>query len=509
MKKTVILAILDGWGIGRNDRTNPIYTAGLKNIPYFKNNFPTAALQAAGIAVGLPWEEAGNSETGHLNIGAGKIIYQNFPRISLSLRDESFFKNEVFKEAFSHAKQNSGIVHLAGLLSSSNIDSSLEHLLALIKFTESEGADYRLHLFSDGMDSPQRSALSLIEKLPHPEKISSLSGRFYAMDKDEHWDRIKKAYDAIIGKAPIAKDLKSHLENNYSRNLSDEYINPALLGENPRSVKNGDSLIFFNFKEDGCHEIAMPFLLDDFSWFEKTSFNNLFIVTMTAYGNDLKAKIAFPPEKSASPLSKVISDAGFTQLKIAETEKYSQIAYFFNGLREESFKNEYRVFIPSNSVPHREEYPAMRAEEITARAIQSINESAFGFILINYANGDAIGHTGNFSAVEKTVFVVDEEIGKLAKTSLESDSVLVVVGSHGNCEYLVNPFTGVPETENTKNPVPFYLIGKKFEKSKDSLFTEENKTIGLLSDVAPTILELLEISKPKEMTGESLLKYLL
>lgn len=511
MKKTAVLVILDGWGVGKKDQNNPLHSVNPENLNYLKRNFPAGSLQAAGIAVGLPWGEPGNSEIGHLSIGAGKIIYQSYPKISLAVKNGEFFKNEKILEAFKNAKERNSDVHFVGLLSSANIESSFEHLEALIKMAIQEKISYNLHLFTDGKDISPRSTSSLLAKLPDLTKISSLSGRFYAMDEDENWDRVEKVYKTLTGQNKISKTSEEALNDIYKRNLSDEYLEPTLIGNNPKVIKENDSVIFFNFSEDSSYELASSFSDSSFKEFPTLSLKNLSIVTFSDYGLDSSPLIAFEKDSVSSPLSKVIADCGKTQIKIGENLKYYSLSYFLNGFNEKPFSNEYRVFVPSNSTPHQDQFPKMRAEEITARAIQSINENVFDLIIINYANFDIIGHSGNLAAARDTVIAVDNEIGKIINSAISSNSPVILVGSHGKIEEMVDPKTGLPETSNTKNFVPFILVDNQFKKAKSEteVIMEDSSTIGLLSDVAPTILEILNIEKPVEMSGQSLLKYLI
>jgi len=508
-KRTIILVILDGWGIGEPDESNPIHVVNPSNINYLKANFPAGVLQASGISVGLPWGEEGNSEVGHLNLGAGKIIYQYYPRITLAIRDNSFFKSQALKAAFEHAQKNNSAVNLIGLLSEGNVHSSFEHLIALIQFAEKEKiSKLNLHLFTDGRDSPPNSALGLLSRLPKQAKLASLSGRFYAMDREDHWDRTQKVYSVLTGEGPITKDIEAHIKKTYERKLSDEFIEPALAGS---GIKDNDALIFFNFREDRIRQLAAAFIDKQFKNFPVKSFNNLYIATMTQYNDEFKVPVAFPPEKIETCLGKVLSDKGKTQLRIAETQKYPHITYFFNGMREKPFKNEYRILIPSRSIVRQDEHPEMMANEVTTRAIESISEGVFDFILVNYANPDIIAHTGNYKACLKAVRVIDEQIDQLVKTVLEHNAVLIITSDHGNIERLFNPLTGLPETQHDPSPAPIYLVGKEFMRPRTEveIRRSEKENTGILADVAPTILELMAISKPKEMTGQSLLKALL
>jgi len=509
-KRTIILVILDGWGIGEPDESNPIHVVNPSNINYLKANFPAGVLQASGISVGLPWGEEGNSEVGHLNLGAGKIIYQYYPRITLAIRDNSFFKSQALKAAFEHAQKNNSAVNLIGLLSEVNVHSSFEHLIALIQFAEKEKiSKLNLHLFTDGRDSPPNSALGLLSRLPKQAKLASLSGRFYGMDREGHWERTQKAYSVLVGEGPITDNIENHIKKTYERKFSDEFVEPIRISAEG-SIKDNDALIFFNFREDRIRQIASAFINPQFKNFPTKSLNNLYIATMTQYDDEFKVPVAFPPEKIETCLGKVLSDKGKTQLRIAETQKYPHITYFFNGMREEPFKNEYRILIPSRSIIRQDEHPEMMANEVTTRAIESISEGVFDFILINYANSDIIAHTGNYEACLRVVRIIDEQIDKLIKATLECNAILIITSDHGNIEKLFNPLTGLPETQHDPSPVPVYLVAKEFMRSRTEaeIRRSEKENTGILADVAPTILELMAISKPKEMTGQSLLRFL-
>lgn len=513
-KHSVILIILDGWGIGNPDFTNPIHTVNPPNINYIKSNFPSGALQASGIAVGLPWGEEGNSEVGHLNMGAGKILYQNYPRITLSIRDGSFFLNKVLNDAFQHAKENNSNVNLIGLLTEANVHASFEHLEALIQFAEKENFPkerLNLHLITDGRDSPPKSAMELIERLPDKNQLASISGRYYTMDRDNHWDRIKLSYNMLIGNGPITDDFEAHIKKTYEKNLNDEYVLPTLIGPKKRAIQENDSIIFFNFREDRMKEIVKTFIDKDFDKFETKKFSNLHVITMIGYDTSFTVPIISPPDNIETPLSKVLSDNGKNQWRIAETEKYAHITYFFNGQREEPFPNEYRVLIPSKTEFKYDQHPEMRAEEITTRLLEAIQEKAYDFILVNFANADIIAHTGNFKATVEAIKILDEEIGKIMKTALDNDAYLLITADHGNAERLINPQTGEAETKHDASPVPIYLIANEFkrERSPEEVRQGEKAPVGVLADIGPTILELMGVPKPKEMSAQSLLELLL
>ncbi len=508
-KRTVVLIVLDGWGIGLDNFTNPIYIADLENINHIKSNYLMGSLQASGIAVGLPWGEEGNSEVGHLTIGAGKIFYQHFPRITLSIRNGNFFQNKVLLEALNHAVKNQSAVNLMGMLAESNAHSSLEHLLTLIEFSQKIGIKkINLHLFSDGKDSTPKSILKLLETIEDkPVKLATLSGRYYAMDRDRHWERTQQVYDILLGKGSPVTDIKEHINNQYKRDLTDEYLEPTIVGPEINSIKDNDSIIFFNYREDNIRQIASPFASKDFKEFPIIPLKNIYLATMTQYSDKFDANVMFPPEKIENPLGVVLEKNDKLQLRIAETEKYAHVTYFFNGLKDTPLKNEYRILVPSRNLARHDEHPEMMAEEISNRIMQSIEDGNIDFILANFANADIIAHTGNFNAAVEAVKVIDSEIGKIVKTALARDGIVIITSDHGNVEQMINPQTGLPERKHDPNLVPVYLVGKEFAKSKNKseISRIENEAVGILSDVAPTVLELLKITKPAEMSGESLI----
>lgn len=504
--------ILDGWGIGRNDESNPIYIVKPQAFKWLHENYPVTSLQASGISVGLPWGEVGNSEVGHLTIGAGKVIYQYYPRIVMSVSDGSFFKNETLLAACNHAKKNNAAINFAGLLSKGNVHASLDHLHALIKLAKDSGVSrIKLHLFADGKDMPPHTVKELLATLPQ-EMIATVTGRYFAMDREENWDLTKDAYNCLVnGEGMMVKEsFDTVLEKNYARGLTEEFLPPLRFGGPEMNIEDNDALFFFNFREDSIRQIAESFIAKEFDKFPRKEFSNLFVASMTRYKETFSVPIAFPPETIDRPLGKVLSEAGQTQLRLAESYKYAHVTYFFNGYQEPPYKNEYRVLVPSESIPHPDEHPAMMAPAITDRLLQAIQGQAFDFILVNYANPDTIGHTGNYDAAQETVRVLDVEIGKVLQVAVHQDITLIITSDHGNLEEVINPMTGRMETQHDPNPVPFYLVGDRFRGKR---FSNQNnlgqETTGILSDVAPTILDIMGIPKPEEMIGESLLKNLL
>ena len=516
-KRTVVLIITDGWGIGRDDPTNPVYIAKPKTINYIKANYLSGSLQASGIAVGLPWNEEGNSEVGHLTIGAGKVLYQHYPRITLAIEDKSFFDNKVLTAAFNHAIKNKSAVNLIGVLSEGNIHASIEHLVALVDAAKKKKVPLiKLHLFADSKDSPPKGFLKLLDNLNQQigksptVKLASLSGRYFSMDRDHHWDRTKEAYDALLGEKELNQDLTAYINHQYERGLKDDFIAPTCLGEELNPIRDKEAIIFFNYREDSIRQIAAPFTLKDFKEFKTIPLKNIYLVTMTNYSEHFKAQVAFPAEKVINPLGKVLADNNKIQLRVAETEKYAHVTYFFNGFKDKLFKNEFRILIPSRNIIHHDEHPEMMASEISNRIIQAIEEKEVDFIVGNFASPDIIAHTGNFDAAIEAIKVVDDQLDKIMKAALAHNAILIITADHGNIERMINPLTGKVETKHDTSPVPFYLIGQEFKRAKTPATVRkiENETIGMLSDIAPTILGLMKIKKPPEMTGQNLFNQL-
>jgi 2,3-bisphosphoglycerate-independent phosphoglycerate mutase len=525
MKKVCVLIVLDGWGIGPHDDSNPIYRAKTPTVNYFKKNYPMMSLQAAGIAVGLPWGEPGNSEVGHLTLGTGRIIYQHYPRISLAVRNGEFFKNLALNDAFDYAQKTGGAVHILGLLSSGNVHSSYEHLQALIQIASlKKPTNLYFHLFTDGRDSPPQSGRGLVQKFLTDLKkagvgqLASLSGRYYALDRSQKWQNTKQIYDLITkGVARTENDVNKIFDTYYGRKLSDAYIEPTIISDPQKPqelpiIKDGDSLIFFDFREDSIRQIVEPFVLDNFSEFECLPFKNLKVTTMTEYDPNFKVAVAFRLEKITQSLTAVLNEKNLKQLKIAETEKYYHLTFFFNGLTDKVFSNEFRILIPSKETPRFDEAPEMRAPEITERLIAALKEDTYDFIAVNYANPDTLAHTGNYDAVLKGIEIVDRELGQVYKIVEKVGATLIVTADHGNAEKLYDTTSGERETSHNIYPVPFYLIDEKFklkkERNEEEIYRLEQTTDGVICDVAPTILELMDIPAPAEMTGKSLIKYL-
>jgi len=517
--KPIILAILDGWGIGSENQTNAIYAARTPNITKAEVLYPHCSLQSSAMAVGLPWKEAGNSEVGHLIIGSGRIIYQYLPRISMDIENGDFFKNSAFLKTIDHVKKFNSTLHLMGLISSGNVHSYLEHVYGLLELARQNNVEnLRLHLFTDGKDAPQKEGIkvisTLIEKLKNPNwKIASIVGRYYGMDRNHNWDKTEIAYNLITqGIGEKTQNPIETIKNYYQQDITDTYLGPMVI-DPTGYAKNNDAIIFWDFREDSARQLTEAFVKKDFNKFKKTPIDNLFFCTMTEYEKDLGVEVAYPSIKIKNHLTEVLNDHQKRILKVAETEKYAHVTYFFNGGKEESCPNETRKLIASKIVTHYDEFPEMQADKITQEIISGI-ENKFDLIVANYSNADMIGHTGNLKSVIRAIKFIDKAIEPLIKSAAKGDCVLIITADHGNAEQMINPQTGEPKTEHTLNPVPFYLIGKEFKIGKSAFakasadkYSFETPE-GMLSDIAPTILALMQIPQPPEMTGESLLEVL-
>ena len=498
MNPLVVLIILDGWGIGRPDPSNPIHLADLKNFKWLEANFPVTSLQASGISVGLPWGETSNSEVGHLTIGSGKVVYQYFPRIILSIREGSFFKNQALVGAFDHARKNNSAVNVVGLLTKGNVHASVEHLKALIQMGEQEKIRVKLHLFSDGKDTPPHSFDEYIRYVP-TDKLVTLIGRYYAMDHNGNYKLTKKAYDTLVGQeGEIVSDYKESIQHVYNQNLTEEFLPPVrFTSEIP--ISDGESLIFFNFREDGMRQLSEAFILDNFDKFAVKKFQNLHIVTMTSYEDQFNVPVAFLPDNVSAPLGKVISDHGLTQMRLSETYKYAHVTYFFNGGIEKPFRGEDRILIPSPKVSSYDKAPEMSTPLIAKKLLEIVNNKLYSLVVVNFANADMVAHTGNIEATVSAVKSIDYHLGILVNTVLSAGGGLIITADHGNAEEMISLKTGQPDTEHNLSPVPAVFIFKELQGINQQL------PQGLLADISPTVLSVLQIPKPSQMTGRSLL----
>ncbi len=521
--RPVVLLILDGWGVAAPGPGNPLAAADTPYMDEIVNTFPTVLVCASGEAVGLSWGEMGNSEVGHLTIGAGKIFYQTLPRINLAIQKEEFSKNEVFVEAAEHAKKNGSTFHIMGILSPGNVHGSDEHIYELLKFAKAQGlSDVVVHVFTDGRDTKFNAGIEFMQNLLAKMqeigvgRVGSVSGRYYAMDRDNRWDRIEKAYQALIGQGEkTGEDPVRVIEESYAAEVFDEELIPTTIvkgGQPVGPIKDGDAVIFSNYRPDRARQITKALTVPSFSKFERTYMSNLYMGTMAEYEKGLPVKVAFPPEIVEMCLARAISDAGLKQLHIAETEKYAHVTFFLNGMREEPFPGEERVIIPSPRVSSYDQAPEMSTPKITDRIIQEIEKGEFDIIIANFANADMVGHTGAAEATKVGAETIDRCIGKIVNSILPRGGACVITADHGNGEEVVNLQTGEMDKEHSTNPVPFIVIGEKWRGQSApaggeiiggdlSLLTP----VGMLADTAPTILKILGVTQPEDMTGSPLI----
>lgn len=504
MSKPIVLAIMDGVGFSRETEGNAFALAKKPNLQKISENFLGTTLRASGIEVGVPWGEVGSSEVGHTNLGAGLVIYQNYPRISLAIENGSFFKIPVWDEVIKKPA-----VHLIGLATNSGIHAHIDHLLALIKMLAKKKyqGEVFIHIFTDGEDAPPRSAGTFVEMIEKEMasmklgKIASVTGRYWAMDRNKNWDNTNRAIACLTkSKGVTAKSASEAIKNSYDKNIEDELIEPTVIIDQKNNpvglLKNGDAAIFFNFRPDRARQLTEAL----------NKISGLFLVTMTQYEDNYKGAVAFPPQYITQPLAKVISDAGKSQLHVAESEKYAHATYFFNGGIETPFPKEDRITIPSPSVTSYDQKPEMAAYEITEKILLALQKQKYDFIVVNFANGDMVGHTGNLKAASKAIEVIDECVGKIAAAVLAQDGSMLITADHGNCEEMVNPETKQIDTEHSTNPVPLWIVGNAYRAPDKPAIPPGAEPAGILADVAPTILEIMQLSQPKEMTGKSLLR---
>lgn len=510
-KRPLLLMILDGWGYSPEEKGNAIAMANTKNLDRLVQEYPDTMLTASGEAVGLPEGQMGNSEVGHLNIGAGRVVYQDLTRINRDIANGDFFKNPVLLEAIKSAKEKGSDLHLMGLFSYGGVHSHMNHMRALIEFAKKEGLDrIYIHTFLDGRDVPPRAALEDMKE--HVKfcdstgcaKTATVSGRYYAMDRDKRWERTQKAYDALtLGVGFKAKDPVSAVAEGYERGEDDEFIKPTIMvderGEPVTTIKENDSVIFFNFRPDRARQLTYAFINEDFDGFERKVRPSVHYVCMTEYDEKLTVPIAFPPEELKNTLGEVLSKAGIKQLRIAETEKYAHVTFFFNGGVEKQNEGEERCLIPSPKVATYDLKPEMSAYEVTEELIRRIDSDAYDVIILNLANMDMVGHTGIMEAAIRAVEVVDDCVGTITDHLLQKGGEAMIMADHGNAEKMVDYCTpeGCVHTAHTSNPVRFVYVTEK----KDIRLSK-----GSLPDVSPTILDVLGIGQPEEMTGHSLIE---
>lgn len=521
--RPAVLVMMDGFGIAPDSEGNGVSRA---KMPFFNElikRYPVVTLRASGEAVGLMWGEMGNSEVGHLTAGTGRVFYQSLPRIERAIKDQSFFQNEAFLKIINHTKQSGGTLHLMGILSSGKVHGYDAHCHALLDLAKQQGvSDVAIHAFLDGRDTLYNSGINFIEALEAKMKavklgrLASMSGRFYAMDRDNRWDRIEKAYNAIVlgQSAQTAENASEILKASYAKEVYDEEFPPTVMtkkGQPLATVKPGDGVIFFNFRPDRAREIARAFVLPTFDKFPRKFVENVAFVSMMELESGLPSEIAFPPIDIKNCLAEVLSASGLVQLHIAETEKYAHVTFFFNGMKEEAFPNEDRVIIPSPKVPSYDAEPKMSAGEITDRVIKEVETGNFDVIIMNYANPDMVAHTGNLQATIEAMEFLDGEVSRLVDAVLKQDGLVLITADHGNAEEVQNLQTGDIDKEHSTNPIPFFIIANQFEGQAGISGDVPNgdlsllPPVGMLADVAPTLLKILGIPQPPEMDGTPLI----
>lgn len=509
MKKPVVLMILDGFGLREKVAGNAVKQAQLPHFQRLMKTCPHTLVQASGLAVGLPDGQMGNSEVGHLNIGAGRVVYQELTRITKSIEEDEYLTNEALLTAMAHARENNTTLHLMGLLSDGGVHSHMDHLVGLLRMAKKEGVtDVVVNAFLDGRDTPPQSALSYVKQLESEMaqigvgRIAMVSGRYYAMDRDKRWERVKTAYDALVeGVGPRAETAVVAIEASYERGENDEFVKPTIIGldaDRQACIKANDAVIFFNFRPDRAREITRALLDDAFDGFQRPAGRlPLVYVTMTQYDKTIQGPlVAYPPQSLNNTLGETVSRQGKKQLRIAETEKYAHVTYFLNGGIEIPFEGEDRILVPSPKVATYDLQPEMSAKEVTDALLERLSQKDLDLVVLNFANPDMVGHTGMMEAVVKALETVDDCMGRVVEKVLAMEGALLITSDHGNAEELLNETTGEPVTSHTTNPVPLILVGMEKTSLADN---------GRLCDLAPTLLEMMGLEQPAEMTGQSLL----
>lgn len=524
--KPLVLCILDGWGVAHDSPGNAITQANPKKFNSLWFSYPHSLLVASGQAVGLPEGQVGNSEVGHINLGAGRVVFQALLRINTAIADGTFYENQAFLDAVEHINKFGSNIHLMGLVGFGSVHSEVEHLYALLAFFKKRGipgSRVKVHLFTDGRDSPPTTAKIYVSQFKHHlesselGQIASICGRYWAMDRDNRWERTEKAYLALIGISQNkTTDVLAVLEKSYSAGITDEFIEPQIVVDESNvpigPISTNDAVIFFNYRPDRARQLTKAFVLDDLdnirtsqgikvkTFSRGSKIKNLFFVSLTQYELKLPiTRVAFKAEEVIMPISRVFSERDAKQLHIAETEKYAHVTYFFNGGLEKPFPREERMLIDSPKVASFDLAPEMSAPLITKNLIQKVKFGLFEFVVVNYANADMVSHSGNIEATIKAISCVDDQLGILVNFILGNGGALVVTADHGNAELMINPGSGEQDTEHNLSEVPCIFVAKELMGSNVQL------PLGLLADVAPSILSMLQIPKPSQMTGRSLL----
>lgn len=521
--KPLVLAILDGWGIAQNTDGNAISQAETPNVDRFTAQYPVMTLYASGNEVGLNFGEMGNSEVGHLNIGAGRVYYQTLPRINKSITDKTFFHNDAFFRAIKQVNRHKSSLHLLGLVSCGNVHASQDHLYALLELAKKHKVKHVfVHAMLDGRDTKQDSSIDFIHDLEGKMKefgvgkIATLGGRYWGMDRDNRWERIEKAYNVmVLGKAyKYFSSAREAIESSYNENVFDEEFIPVVIGKEGRptaTIQSGDSVIFFNFRPDRARQLTEAFVLPGFEKFDREYIRGLEFVTMTEYEKEIPVTVAFPPVVVHNCLAEVISNAGLSQYHIAETEKYAHITFFLNGTIEDPFPLEERKIIPSPKVSSYDKVPEMSVSAITKEVVCAIEKDEYDVIFLNFANADMVAHTGDLRATIQAIEAVDKALGTIVDHVLAKDGLLLITADHGNAEEVKNVDTGEKDKEHSINPVPLHIISNEYlGKAGPAGDPPEGDLslmhpVAMLADVAPTILKLLGVEQPEEMTGRPLI----
>jgi 2,3-bisphosphoglycerate-independent phosphoglycerate mutase len=510
--KPVLLVVLDGWGIRKDREANAVAIAGTPNVDALLREYPSTAVETSGLSVGLPEGQMGNSEVGHTNLGAGRIVYQDLVRIHRAVEDGSFFTNDALLMACRRAKESGGALHLMGLVSDGGVHSHVEHLHACLELARREGvAKAFVHAFMDGRDTPPKSGLGYLAEVEKRlaakgyGKVATVCGRYWAMDRDKRWDRVAQAWAALVrGEGKKAGSGVAAMEQAYAADETDEFVKPTVVvdgeGKPVGPVRDGDAVLFFNFRADRAREITRAFTDPGFKEFDRGPVPRLSAyVCMTEYDKTFGLPVAFAPTDLTEIFPEIVARAGLKQLRCAETEKYAHVTFFFNGGREVVFPGEDRILVPSpRDVKTYDEKPEMSAREVTDKLVPAIGTGQYGFVLVNYANPDMVGHTGKLDAAVKAVKVVDECVGRLWEAARKQGMAMIVTADHGNCEMMTDPETGEPHTAHTLGPVPFILADPDFKGAK-------LRSKGVLADVAPTALQIMGLPQPKEMKGLGLI----
>ena len=492
--KKVLLCVLDGVGLSKIKDGNALINANKPNIDYLMKEYPNKGINASGTFVGLPDGQMGNSEVGHLTIGAGRIIYQSLELINRAIKNESFYSNESFLNAIRHAKENNSKLHIMGLLSDGGVHSHINHIKALLKLCKKEDfSNVYFHMFTDGRDTFKESSISYIDDLNNEinelgiGKICTISGRYYAMDRDKRWDRLKKCYDVIVNNTGNkCDDYKKYITDSYEKGITDEFIEPVIIDESGK-IEENDSIIWANFRPDRAIQILRSLVDPNFDGFDRKIFNNLYLTTMMYVSDDVKSDIAFKKEIIDNTLGIYLSKLGKKQLRIAETEKYAHVTYFFDGGRDLDLNLCDRVLIPSPKVATYDLKPEMSAREITSNLLEKMDNN-YDFIFLNFANGDMVGHTGNYDMTKKAIETIDEMIGKLYKKCVEDEYLFIITADHGNAEEMIDE-NGNVVTSHTTNLVPFIVTDKNLNIDN----------VNKLSDIAPFVLNYMNLNLPDEM----------